>query len=296
MDLSSTLMFIEVARHGSFTQAARALTISKSHLSSRISQLEKELGVALMTRTTRKLSLTEAGEQYFRKCLPALNELKTAREEASQGQAVPTGWIRITVPLDFSESTLPDFVAEYLDIYPNVKVEICYSDRFVDLVAENFDLAIRAGTLKDSTLIAKKIGVSNLILIATPKYLKSKSPIRSLKDLAAHSCIVYGEAEEEVWELQGPSGKSRVRIKARAKLNNFLAIKRLVLAHQGVGLVPRFICEPELSQGQLVSPLPGFRTSSEPVHLVYPASRALSPKLKALLPILEKATKRLTRT
>lgn len=288
MDLNLIAMFIEVARRGSFTDAARSLGVSKSYLSTCVSKFETELGVTLIHRTTRRLSLTQEGEQYFRKCIPLLGSLAEAQEEIKENQKMPRGLLKITAPAELGGTSFVDGLSKCLSLYPLLRLEILFTDRVVDLVAENFDLAVRAGRLDDSSLMAKKIGESYFVPVASPEYLRQSSPIHAVKDFATHSCLLFSEGDQEVWNLLSPSGRKKVRVTAKLKANSMLALKKLVLAGHGIALLPVMTCEPELSKGKIVLPLPGVQTASEPFHLVYPADRYMTPKLKAVMPEIEK--------
>ena len=293
MNLNAIALFIEVAKKESFTQAARALGVSKSHLSSTISELEKSLGVSLLTRTTRKVTLTEAGDRYYRKCIAAFADLSAAQEEVTQSQGKPQGLLRVTAPAAFSETLFTDAIVEVLRAFPDVRIEAVFTDRRVDLIGENFDLALRAGHLKDSTLIAKKVAYSKFILVAGAKYVRGNQPINEVRDLAEHPCLLFGDADEETWTLHAQTSRQSVRATGRFKANSLRAIKQLALLNQGVALLPSLTCEPELSQGKLVRILPQYQSETHPIHLVYSAQRYVTPKLKAALPYFEKVLQKM---
>lgn len=286
------MFFVKVVVTGSFTKAADLLGVPKSTVSNKVAQLERELGVTLMTRTTRKLKLTDVGEEFFRKAEHGVSQLQAAGEEAAQAQKAPVGTLRITGPgelLTFAEVT--GAIAEYRTRYQNVKVELDFSDRFVDLVAEGYDIAIRAGDLADSGLMAKKIGSSCMILVASDRYLKNAQALRNPRDLTKHACLRRMDPpSDDIWALQSRQGK-RVQIQIPTSLssNSFSALKSLALAGQGIALLPDTLCLKERSEKKLIRVLPDWATSDVPLHLVFPGQRFSSPKVREMLPLLEKS-------
>jgi len=295
-DLNSTMLFVKVVVAGSFTKAASTLGIPKSTVSDKVAQLERELGVTLLTRTTRKLKLTDVGEEFFRKAEQGITQLQSAGEEAAQAQKAPMGTLRLTGPAEliFFGSVM-DALTEYRAKYPQVKIEFEFTDRMVDLVAEGYDIAIRAGDLADSGLMAKKIGLSNMILVASDGYLKKAPPLTHPKDLLGHQCLRFLDPpSDDIWMLRSKHGKSaRIQIPIGLSGNSFGALKALVVAHQGVGLIPNTLCQPEIGEKKLTRVLPDWATVDVPIHLVYPSQRFSSPKVKEMIPLLEKGLQKL---
>jgi DNA-binding transcriptional LysR family regulator len=295
-DLNSTMFFVKVVVAGSFTQAAHLLGVPKSTVSDKVAQLEKELGVTLLTRTTRKLKLTDVGEEFFRKAEQGVSQLQSAGEEAAQAQKAPTGTLRLTGPgeLIFFGSVMEALI-EYRSKFPAVKVEFEFTDRVVDLVAEGYDIAIRAGDLADSGLMAKRIGLSRMILVASDSYLKKAPPLTSPKDLLAHRCLRFLDPpSDDVWVLRSKQGKSaRVQIPIGISGNSFTALKALVISGQGVALIPNTVCQTEVAEKKLTRVLPDWSTADVPIHLVYPGQRFHSPKVKEMIPLLEKGLQKI---
>jgi len=290
-DLNSTMLFVKVVVAGSFTKAASALGVPKSTVSDKVAQLEKELGVTLLTRTTRRLTLTDVGNEFFRKAEQGISQLQGAAEEASQSQRAPTGLLRLTAPADIlMMNNVVKVVAEYRNKFPDVKVEVDFSDRYVDLVAEGYDVAIRAGALEDSSLMAKRVGVAQLFLVASESYLQKAPPLKSPKDLRNHTCLKHIEPpSDDIWALQTKQGKTaKIQIPPGMSSNAYPALKALALSGQGIALVPNLMCRAELSEKKLLRVLPEWATPEVPMHLVYPAQRFSSPKIKEMIPLLEK--------
>ncbi|MFL5815042.1 MAG: LysR family transcriptional regulator [Bdellovibrionia bacterium] len=296
MDLNSTHYFVQVVQAGSFAQASRMLHVPKSTLSDKVSELEEELGVALLTRTTRKLSLTEAGENFYKKIRPALLEIDQARDETSGLQTAVRGRLRITAVAGLEATSIVDVLVKFRKKYPEIKLDLLFTDRVVDLVGEGFDIAIRGGTLEDSTLISKKIGTSSFGLFANPKYIKENGVPRYPKDLEKHSCIHFTAlGPEPIWELESEAGKkAKIEISGSASANSVASLKRLVELGEGIALLPIFHGKKENGRGALVRVLPDWTTESMPVHLVYPKQKHVNPRIREVIPYLEEGLRELS--
>ncbi len=295
-DLNSTMFFVKVVLAGSFTKAATLLGVPKSTVSDKVAQLEKKLGVTLLTRTTRKLKLTDVGEEFFRKAEQGISQLQSAGEEAAQAQKTPTGTLRLTGPAELIFfGNMLDAIAEYRSKFPQVKVEIDFTDRMVDMVSEGFDIAIRAGDLPDSGLRAKRLGVSNMILVASDRYLRKAPTLTKPKDLREHLCLRYIDPpSDDVWMLYSKQGKSaKVQIPISLSGNSYSALRALAVSGQGIALIPNTLCQAELAEKKLTRVLPDWATENVPLHLVYPGQRFSSPKVREMLPLLEKALHKL---
>lgn len=283
-DIDQIEVFTAVAKSGSFTQAARDLKLPKSSVSRKVALLEERLGVALIRRTTRKLQLTDVGTKYFHTCSRILTELADAEASAKSAQETPRGTFRITAPVELGSDLLENVLQRYLKAYPEVQVDLLLTDRVVNLMEENVDVAIRAGHLADSTLIAKKIGDGEFQLFASAAYLKRAGAPHHPKDLARHSCLVFsGHSEGSEWELV--SGKSRLTIAVpnRVTASNLSVLASLAARSVGIALLPTFVAKQGAYADKLVRVLPDWSSGSEPFYLVYPAQRFVAPKLKAFL-------------
>ena len=292
MDLNGAMVFVQVARLGSFTKAARELGLPNSTVSDRISDLEKSLGVSLLVRTTRKLRLTDAGSIFFNKAALAMHALTSAGEEASDFQKRPTGTLKITAPTDFDIVAICEAITQYVNDFPDVNVSLLLTERIVDLIGEGFDIAIRAAPVKDTSLTAKRLGAGGLILVASPKYLQVTSVIRQPSDLVSHKCLVISSEKdgnrETIWTLISSKGKKvKVDPHARISSNSVSAIKHLVLTGEGIALMPPTLVHEDISRGRVVRVLPEWSTAPWPSYLVYTAHRSSSPKVKEMIPLLE---------
>src|SRR3954468_1318017 len=214
MDLNHVAVFARVVELQSFTAAAKQLGLPKSSVSRTLSRLEDELGVRLLQRTTRKLHLTEAGQAYYERARVALTGLEEAASAATNLSAEPRGTVRLSAPADVGILNLGELVARFVRKYPLVHVEISFSSRFVDLVAEGFDLALRAGKMADSSLVARKIGSDALGIYASANYLRRRGRPKTLADLADHDCVLFhGTNGKSEWHLTGPQGEERVTVR-----------------------------------------------------------------------------------
>lgn len=293
MDFNEIAVFIKVVQLGSFSQAAKQLEMPNSTVSAKVSSLEKRLGTTLITRTTRRLSVTPAGEAYFKKCLRGFEEIKSGEDELAAIQGEPQGLLRITAPVELGASVLPPIVANYLDMYPKVGVEVLLTDRRVELLAENVDLAIRAGELKDSTLIGKKLGHGNFMLFASPKYLKAKGSPSHPRELKDHRCLHFTPLGHESWKLIGPKGALNVSVPSQVIINDLNMLKTMTINGAGISLLPSFFCNNEASAGKLIRVLPLWQTSAGPIHFVYPAQKFVSPKLSAFIDLATEPIKKM---
>jgi DNA-binding transcriptional LysR family regulator len=295
MDLNSAYYFVQVVQAGSFAQASRMLHIPKSTLSDKVSELEAELGVSLLTRTTRKLSLTEAGENFFKKVRPALLEINSARDETSGLQTAIRGRLRITAVAGLEATSLVDALVRFRKKYPEIKLDLLFTDRIVDLVGEGFDIAIRGGALEDSTLISKKIGTSSFGLFASHRYVKENGTPKSPKDLEKHSCIHFTPfGPEAIWELENTSGKrAKIEVAGGASANSVASLRRLAELGEGIALLPVYHGNKENGRGSLIRVLPDWSTETIPMHLVYPRQKHVNPRIREAIPYIEEGLREL---
>jgi DNA-binding transcriptional LysR family regulator len=287
IDLNEIYVFTKVVQAKSFTQAAKLLGIPKSTVSAKVSSLEKRLGVTLIKRTTRQLHLTDAGKNYLKRCIEGIELIQSAESEAAVTQSEPRGTLRITAPLDFSIPSLRERIDVFLKRYPKVEVELVFTDRFVDLVAEGIDVAIRAGALEDSSLIAKKIGTSRFVPLASPEYLKRAGRPAHPRDLTKHECLVFTTMEgPRLWTLHHGSERASVRVRGRLSADSLLVIRDFARAGNGIALIPSTFCQQELRDRALVPALPGWFSSPSPLHIVYPAQRFTPPHLQEFVDLV----------
>lgn len=282
-DLNHVDTFVRVVEAQSFTAAARALGVPKSTVSRRVSALEEALGVRLLRRTTRKLSLTEAGTSYFDRASRALSAMYEASVAASDADAEPRGIVRMTAPVDLGSEILADLITRFAAEFPCIQIDLALTARRVDLVEEGFDLALRAGRLDDSSLIARRVGLSDGRLFATPAYLERAGTPKKVSDLTKHSFVMFRPRHGQVeLTLEGPKGPEHVTVKGPIGVDDFSFVRRAVLAGAGIGLLPAVYCRSELEHGLLSRVLPKHAWKSAGLHIVYPSGRYV-PQRVALL-------------
>lgn len=281
MDLNRVAVFVRVVEAGSFTAAGAGLGVRKSSVSRAVAALEAALGIRLLQRTTRKLSLTDAGRAYYERARDALASLEEAGQALSVLGAEPRGLVRVTAPVDLAPDLAP-VTSAFLRAHPAVRVEMLLTARYVDLVKEGFDLAVRAGVLNDSSLLARKLGDTELALFAAPAYLEKSGRPRRLADLARHECVLYrAGAATATWRLAGPRGDEEVTVRGRAETDEVAFVRALLVDGFGIGLAPAHLFAPDLESGALERVLPRYARRSSPVHLVWP-SRQLEPAAVSL--------------
>ncbi len=285
MNLNEIAVFVKVVEAGSFVGAATLLGLPKSTVSSRFGALEARLGVTLIRRTTRKLHVTDAGLAYYQKCLRALSEIQSAEAEIVSGQATPQGILRVTAPVELGVTLLPRVITEFNKKFPQVDVEVILSDQTVDLLGDGIDLGIRAGTLRDSSLVARKLGSVYFAPFASQKYLRNNPEPRTPKDIDRHCVIQFAPLGSVEWNLVGAKDRAKVRLRRKLVVNDLNLVKALTEAGLGVALIPTFLCYQEARAGKLVRILGNWRTQTRPVHLVYPSQRFAAPKLRAFLEV-----------
>lgn len=281
-------VFTKVVETGGFTSTAHHFGISPAMVSTHIKTLEKRLGVRLLNRTTRRVSATEVGQNYYERCLHILSELEEAERSATDLQAAPRGRLRVTAPMTFGTRFLGPLVADYLHRYSDVSVQLSLDDRYVDLFEEGFDLAVRVGQLSDSSLIARKLTLAPMILCASPDYLERHGAPETPHDLVHHNCLTYAYSKlRSEWRFIGPQRKEEtVQVSGRFLANSGDVLR--AVAHKGAGiiLIPQFIIEQELKAGSLIRLLPDYATIATPVHAVYPHSHYLSAKIRTFVDFL----------
>jgi DNA-binding transcriptional LysR family regulator len=285
MDLNHVAVFVRVVELESFTAAANQLGLPKSSVSRTVSRLEEDLGVRLLQRTTRKLHLTDAGHAYYERARLALTGLEEAASAASDTSIVPRGIVRATAPNDLGMLNLADIVLRFTRKFPLVHVELSLTSRFVDLVAEGFDLAVRAGKLTDSTLVARKIGSDALGIFAAASYLKQNGRPKKLADLASHPCVLFrGKNAKAEWRLVGPKGEESVTVHGPMSVDELGFAQQAVVAGMGIGLLP--IAGVRLSAKchtapNLVRILPEYAAGAAGLHVVTPSVRFQSAAVTA---------------
>lgn len=281
-EINDIRVFLEVVNQGSFTAAGKILELPTSTVSRRISRLEGQLGARLLQRTTRKLSLTDAGRIYHQRSERALVALDEAREAVSEMQATPKGMIRMTAPIELDQVT--GVIADFLLKHPDVQVALDLTNRYVDMVDEGFDLAIRAGELRDSSLVAKQLATSEFKMVASPDYLSKRGTPKSIRELSGHDCLI-GTAQnmQTVWRLFEKKKIVTVAVSGRISSNHLGVIRRAALRGLGIGRLPEGHCSAAIAAGKLVEVLPGACPSMGKVSAVYPSREFMNPAVRALI-------------
>lgn len=280
--------FVRVVDLGGFTDAARKLGVSKSAVSKHVSALEARLGARLLNRTTRRVSPTEIGLAYYDRVARVLSDAAEADAMAASMQGAPRGELRLSAPLSFGLMHLAPALSDFLSAFPEVSARMSLDDRFVELVAEGFDMAVRVGTLPDSSLMAKKLAETELQLVAAPGYLAARGVPRSVDDLASHDLLHYAHlASGAAWRLRGPHGEERqVRAVGRLTVNNGDALLQAAAQGLGIALSPAFISAPALAAGAVVEVLPEARPEPLGIWAIHPAGRFPQPKLRVFVDFL----------
>lgn len=289
-DLNDMLYFAEVVDRGGFAAAGRALGIPKSRLSRRVAQLEERLGVRLLQRTTRKLSLTEAGELYHRHCVAMREDAEAAEEAVSQVLTEPRGTIRVVCPVTLAQSVIGRLVPRFLERYPHVRIDMQVDNRVVDLVQEAVDVALRVRpTLDDSgSLIVKNFGVTYGLLVACPALLARHGGLASPDDLHKLPTMAMSAADGRAsWKLLGPGGRGfELQHRPCYTANDLTTLKFAALAGTGMCILPDYMCTDEVAQGRLVEVLAGWAPPPGVVHAVFPSRRGLVPAVRRFLDFL----------
>lgn len=274
--------FVAVADSGSFTEAAKRLGRDASVVSRRVTQLEEELGVSLFSRTTRRVVLTEVGARYHRRVQGLLEELSSASREASDIAASPQGLLRVSVPVTFGRQWIAPLLPRFIASHPHIRLDVRFSDRFVDVVAEGFDVAIRVGRLRDSSLTARKIASYRNLLVAAPAYLQAHGKPRTPEDLKKHTCIGFtGYAGWPDWSLSKAGKRKTIRPRGPLAADNSEVVLSVAIAGAGITFTSDWLAGPALREGKLREVLPGWGGKGEGgVYAVLPPGRLVPAKTR----------------
>jgi DNA-binding transcriptional LysR family regulator len=286
MDLNEIAVFTRVVQAGSFTAAAKVLGMPKSTVSRKVSDLEERLDARLLQRTTRRLSLTDVGRTYFDYGVRIVHEIEAAESAVSSLQDKPRGLLRVTIGTN--ARWMADMLADFAKRNPELRLEVLATGRNVDLVEERFDVAIRAGTLADSSLVARKLGSSAWHLVATPAYLKKRGRPRAPEALSGHDCLMFGTGAPTFdIRLERGTDVRDVAVTPRMLVNDFDILYAAATAGLGIALLPAFHCADDLRTHRLEGVLREWVAPPVPVHVVYPTARHLSAKVKAFIEHLQ---------
>lgn len=285
--LQAMQLFVRVVDSGSYTAAADQMEISRALASKLVQSLEEQLGVRLLHRTTRKLSLTEAGERYYQRVAEILSNLSEAEAVASELQADPRGRLRVSAPMSFAIHHLGSAIAEFQQRHPRIELELNLNDRQVDLVEEGFDMAVRIAKLADSSLVARRIAPCRMLLVASPAYLARAGAPQQPQDLAAHNYLSYTLAarRDEIVLVRG-NERHTVNLSGTLRVNNGDVIASAAVAGLGICISPSFLVWQRMRRGELVPVLPQWQIPEIAVHAVYPAGRTVPAKTRSLIDFL----------
>jgi DNA-binding transcriptional LysR family regulator len=285
-DLNEIQCFVRAVELKSLTAAAKALGLPKSNVSRKIKNLETQLGMSLLVRTTRALNLTDAGRSFFEKSALALREIENAVETLDVSRQTVEGTLRITAAMPFATGQFNDIVVSFMDKYPKIKIDLTLTERVVDLIAENFDLAFRIGELEDSTLIAKKLTYNiDGSIVASPQYLKNHGTPKTFADLDNHEFILFSPNEVPIkkWAMKGPTGKKDLVPRGRLTINNIVSIKEAAIRGFGLAVLAKYMITDELKSNELKVVLPDWTAKGNPIHLVFPGQKFVSPKMREFI-------------
>lgn len=279
--------FLAVAEHESFAEAARHLDVSRSAVSKRVNQLETTLGVRLLHRTTRKVSLTEAGSHYFTNAQNAYYWIQQAEDAATSRQQSPIGKLRICVPMSFGRLKIAPLIPGFLKKYPLVEIDMVMDDRYSDIVAAGFDVAIRGGELADSSLIARKLMSSRSLICTSSAYLDGKPLPKTPIDLTEHNALIYSySAQTTEWVFEYKDHIETVAVRGNYRVNNSEALLAGCLQGVGVGRLPDFIAKPYIDNGELIQLLPEYKMPEKNIWAVFPERAYMPVKVRAFIDYL----------
>lgn len=285
--LASIRAFTKVVEHGSFAEAARALRLSRSAVSKQVSELERELGVRLLNRTTRSAGVTELGHGYYERCLAVLADLDEADRTVALLQSEPSGLLRVNAPMSFGTLHLGSAIGAFMQRHRGLRVQLTLGDHLLDPVQEGFDITLRIADLPSSSLIARKIVAVPAAVCAAPSYLDARGEPQHPRELRRHDCLTYGHlASGNQWKLSGPDGEHAVQIAWRMCCNNGEALREAAVAGCGIVMLPTFIVGPELQRGALRRILTAYATAPLALYAIYAPTRQLSVKARLFIDFL----------
>ncbi len=280
--------FVRVVEAGSFTRVAQEQNSSQPTVSRQVAALEEHLGTRLFTRTTRKLTLTDDGRGFYERAKLAIEAVSEAEDAVGRRRSRPSGALRLAMPVVFGRLRVIPHLKEFLTRYPEVSVDLVMNDANADLVEEGIDLAIRSGEITDSSLIARKIGVTRRVVVAAPSYLRGKALPKHPADLAAHDCLTFTGIPAGVrWQFESPEGPVSVEVKGRVRTRNSEGIREALLSGLGIGFAPIWHFTDEIESGRLRILLHGYEPKPEPIHAAYPSRRFVPQKTRVMIDFLE---------
>jgi DNA-binding transcriptional LysR family regulator len=281
-------VFRRVVELSSFSAAAADLGLSNAAVSKNVQELEAALGARLITRTTRRLSLTETGRLYYARIADVLDALEETNKLVADLSAAPRGTLRVNAPMSMGLTSIAPAVQDFLQRYPEVSIDLWMDDSPLDLIEGKFDVGIRgSGPLEDSSVVSRKLAVIERVVCAAPAYLREHAPIRAPEELAAHECLIYSlSSSPDVWTFRSGGQVRDVRVKGRYRANNSLAVRHAAVAGAGVALLPEFLVRNELRAGLLARALEAWRPAEQAVYALYPRHREQPRILRTFIDFL----------
>ena len=276
-------LYTRVVETGSFSAVARELGTIQPTISKQLTSLEEHLGVRLLNRTTRQLSPTEAGRKYYERCKRILDEVSDLEGSLSDLQTRPTGMLRVQAAVAFGQLYMLPVMFKFRRLYPGLAIDLMLSDRYVDVIQEGVDVAIRFGELRDSQLVARRIGGSTRVCVASPAYLRARGTPKSPGELFSHNCITYNYLFSNEWEFYTGKGPTTVRVGGDFRANSALTIRAAALEGIGIAHMPTMFVQEDIDTGRLVRVLEDYGPPAVDVHAIYPSARFLSGKVRLFL-------------
>lgn len=282
--LKSMTIFQRVAESGSFSAVAKEHGMSQSTVSKHISALEERLGTKLLSRSTRCLTLTEAGNNYYESCVQVLEIIDNAETVAGRGRSLPTGTLRVSATATFGRLFIVPFLNEFLAKHENLDIDLILEDRYVDLVKEGIDMAVRVGPMDDSSIIARKIGISERVTVASPSYIEARGEPETPTDLQSHDCLIYSrQSIPTEWTMTGPNGIEKVKVSGRLRATQQDAIREAALGGLGIATVMLWSVRDLVAQGKLDIVMKDYQPTPFEVHAVYPERHYVPQKVLSLI-------------
>lgn len=286
--LAAMNLFVRVVETGSFSRAAAGMRLTQPTVSKVVAALESRLKTRLLNRTTRALTLTDIGADYYHECKRILENVEAADNLALQSQSRTQGRLRVGSSVAFGRQIVTPITLQFASRYPDIRIDLSFEDRYVDLVAQNLDVAIRMGRLADSSLGARYLGDNPWLLAATPDYLDKRGVPRTPAELTGHNCLVYSTVQgDDVWHFAGPRGRSlEVAITGTLRANNLSSLRAALLANMGLALLPRYVVRGDLETGAVVAVLTDYVSPAQQIHAVYPSHRYQPARVRVFIEFL----------
>jgi DNA-binding transcriptional LysR family regulator len=286
--MTSMATFVKVVESGGFSAAARTLGMSPSMVTAHVQSLEERLGVRLLNRSTRRVSLTEVGHAYYERCLQVLADVEDADQIAQALQSTPRGTLRLNTSIAIPPLLAP-VIAEFVALYPDVSINLTMTDRMIDLVEEGFDLAVRNMSVPDSSLVVRRVATYRFVVAGAPSYLAARGTPEQPADLAHHNCLVYSHsAWGNEWRFAAPNGEQSVTVRGNLQANSDNALRLAAVHGQGLALAPSFLLIDEIKAGRLIPVLTEFLQTENAINAIYPHRHHLSAKVRSFIDLLAK--------